>query len=118
MTVQVNHVEIPVPNLMNAKKFFDTVFGWDMDIESMGGSYGLVDIKDATSLGFPVKEKIPEFGIHVIFGVENIEATLKEIEANGGKIHKEKYVITPEIGYAAEFLDCFGNWLGLFAPPE
>lgn len=118
MTVKVNHVEIPVLDLEKAKMFFDSIFGWNMDITSMGPTYGLVNIQDGASLGFPQKEKIGEPGIQVIFGVENIEVTLKLIEENGGKIHKEKYLITPEIGHAAEFKDCFGTWLGLFSIPE
>ncbi len=50
--------------------------------------------------------------------VENIETTLKLIVDHGGKIYKEKYVITAEIGHAAEFKECFGTWLRLFSPLE
>ena len=64
------------------------------------------------------KIEIPEMGINIIFGVEDIEKTLDVITKNGGKVHTPKYQITPEIGFAAEFLDCFGNRLGLFSPPE
>lgn len=117
MTIQVNHVEIPILDLKKAKAFYDNIFEWKMDLESMP-EYGLVDIKDSASLGFPIVKKIPEMGINVIFGVPDIEKTLETIVENGGKVHTPKYQITPEIGYAAEFLDCFGNRLGLFSPPE
>ena len=116
MTVLVNHVEIPILDLKKAKSFFDAIFEWDMDIKSMP-DYGLVDMKNATSIGFPIQEKIPEIGINVIFGVEDIEECLKLVNKHGGKTHVPKYQITPEIGYAAEFLDCFGNRLGLFSAP-
>lgn len=116
MTIEVNHVEIPVLDLEKAKAFYDNVFDWKLDLETMP-NYGLADIKPV-SLGFPVAEKIPEFGINVVFGVPNIEKTLEAIVENGGKVHVPKYQITPEIGFAAEFLDCFGNRLGLFSPPE
>jgi len=117
MTIKVNHVEIPILDLEKAKSFFDPIFAWNMDLKTMP-DYGLVDLKDAVSLGFPLVKKIPEMGINVIFGVTNIKKTLETIVENGGKVHTPKYQITPEIGYAAEFLDCFGNRLGLFSPPE
>ncbi len=33
----------------------------------------------------------------------------------GGKRIREKYEIAPEIGYSAQFEDCFGNEFGLFS---
>ena len=115
--INVNHVEIPILNLEKAKEFYKSIFDWDMDIEVMP-NYGLVDRTEAVSLGFPVTDKIPESGLGVVFGVENIDATLESIVKNGGKIHSPKAQITPEIGYSAEFIDCFGNKLSLFSPPE
>lgn len=117
MKATVNHIEIPVLDLLKAKTFYKNIFGWDMDTESMGGSYGIVQEKGYASIGFPVKEKIPKRGIHVVFEVDNIDETLETIKKNGGKIEKVKYEIAPEIGCAGEFLDCFGNWLGLFSSP-
>ncbi|MHA2253989.1 MAG: VOC family protein [Candidatus Kariarchaeaceae archaeon] len=111
----VNHVEIPVTDIKKAKSFFDQVFGWNTDIEMMGPNYGIFDSKGTASIGFPVVDKIPEHGINIVFYADDINATLQTIEKAGGKIFKEKYQIAPEIGYAAEFLDCFGNRLGLFS---
>lgn len=116
MTIEVNHIEIPILDLEKAKTFYDSVFDWNLDLESMP-NYGLADIRPV-SLGFPLVEKIPEHGINVIFGVSDIDKLLETIVANGGKVHMEKYQVTPEVGYAAEFLDCFGNRLGLISPPE
>ncbi|MHA2272207.1 MAG: VOC family protein [Candidatus Hodarchaeales archaeon] len=114
MVAKVNHVEIPVLDLEKAKAFFSTIFGWQVDLESFEG-YGLVDIPDSVSIGLYKVEKIPDHGINVVFEVEDINQKLKEIEAQGGETLREKQEIAPDVGYSAQFKDCFGNELGLFA---
>ena len=111
----VNHVEIPITDIKKAKSFYDEVFGWNTDTESMGPTYGIVEREGSASIGLFQVEKIPDHGINVVFTAKDINETLKVVEKAGGKIHREKYQITPEIGYAAEFLDCFGNRLSLFS---
>ncbi len=114
MVVKVNHVEIPVLDLKKAKEFFDTIFMWNIDLEAMP-EYGLVELTGAASIGFFIVEIIPDHGINVVFEVEDIEQSLKEIIGAGGKVTREKYQISPEIGYSAQFQDCFGNEFGLFS---
>ena len=111
---KVNHVEIPILDLEEAKSFYDTVFHWDMDITSMP-DYGLVDDGTWVSLGFFLVKAIPPHGVNVVIEAEDIEAVLRIIEENGGSIVRGKYQIAPDIGYAADFLDVFGNQLSLFS---
>lgn len=114
MPVIVNHVEIPVLDLKKAKEFYETIFDWKVDLESMP-NYGLVELKDAASIGFFVVEKIHEHGVNVVFEVEDINQMLTEIKAASGKVKREKFEIALEIGYSAQFQDCFGNEFGLFS---
>ncbi|MHA2366182.1 MAG: VOC family protein [Candidatus Hodarchaeales archaeon] len=114
MVITVNHVEIPVLDLNKTKEFYKTIFDWNVDIESMP-NYGLVEIKDSASIGFFVVKKIPEHGVNVVFEVEEINQKLKEIKEANGKVKREKYEIAPEIGFSAQFEDCFGNEFGLFS---
>ncbi|MHA2402194.1 MAG: VOC family protein, partial [Candidatus Kariarchaeaceae archaeon] len=51
MVDKVNHVEIPVTDLDKCKAFYGPIFDWNIDLEMMP-NYGLVDIKDAVSIGF------------------------------------------------------------------
>lgn len=113
MAINVNHVEIPVLDLEKTKKFYQAIFEWNVDLESFN-NYGLVEIQNSASIGFYLVEKIPEHGINVVFEVEDIDQKLEEIKNTGGKIIKEKYEIAPEIGFSAQFKDCFGNELGLY----
>ena len=110
----VNHVEIPVIDLKKATEFYKAIFEWEVDLDTMP-NYGLVEIEGSASIGLFVVEKIPEHGINVVFEVEDIEEKLKQIAEAGGKVKREKYQIAPEIGYSAQFLDCFGNDFGLFS---
>ncbi|MFX1505894.1 MAG: VOC family protein [Promethearchaeota archaeon] len=114
MVTTVNHVEIPVLDLKKAKEFYQTLFEWNVDLESFN-NYGIVEIKNSASIGFYLVEKIPDHGINVVFEVENIEKKLKEIESAGGEIVREKYEIAPGVGFSAQFKDCFGNELGLYS---
>lgn len=110
----VNHVEIPVLELKKAKEFYEAIFEWKVDLEAMP-NYGLVDHKDSASIGIFVVEKIPDHGVNVVFEVEDIDQTLEEIKKAGGKVKREKFEIAPEVGYSAQFQDCFGNEFGLFS---
>ena len=114
MVITVNHVEIPVLDLKKAKEFYEGIFDWKVDSDAMP-NYGLVELKNAASIGFFVTEKIPDHGINIVFEVEDITQKLTEIMKAGGKIIREKYEIAPEIGYSAQFEDCFGNEFGLFS---
>ena len=110
----VNHVEIPVIDLKKATEFYKAIFEWEVDLDTMP-NYGLVEIEGSASIGLFVVEKIPEHGVNIVFEVEDIEEKLKQIAKAGGKVKREKYQIAPEIGYSAQFLDCFGNDFGLFS---
>ncbi|MFW9856182.1 MAG: VOC family protein [Candidatus Thorarchaeota archaeon] len=115
MVDYVSHVEIPVLNLEKAKSWYYSIFKWKIDIDSFP-DYGLTYFEDyKTSIGFFKVDRIPEKGINVVFEVANIEQKLLDIEEAGGKIIREKYLISEEVGYAAQFQDIFGNELGLHA---
>jgi predicted enzyme related to lactoylglutathione lyase len=114
MVIAVNHVEIPVIDLKKAVKFYKAIFDWKIDLDMMP-NYGLVELEGTASIGFFIVEKIPDHGVNVVFEVEDIDEKLKQITEAGGKVKREKYQIAPEIGYSAQFLDCFGNEFGLFS---
>jgi predicted enzyme related to lactoylglutathione lyase len=69
------------------------------------------------SFGLFKAESIPENKIVVTMEVEDIESTLKLVKEAGGKQTREKYEIAPEVGFAANFADCFGNAWGLHSQP-
>lgn len=111
----VSHVELPVKDFPKAKAFFEEIFNWKVDLESFP-NYGFVYLgedQNLTSVGLYKVKKNPPKGVNVVFEVENIDTALKNINKAGGSTVKEKQLISPEVGYSAQFKDVFGFEYGL-----
>ena len=119
MIGKFSHLEVPARDLQEAKHFFSTLFNWQNNFIEWSPEYFLVTSpngeKNGPSLGL---YKSDEFvmATKIVIEVENIEETLKVIKKEGGKILKEKFLISKEVGYAAYFTDLSGNQWGLFSP--
>ncbi|MHA2099679.1 MAG: VOC family protein [Candidatus Kariarchaeaceae archaeon] len=117
-----DHLEIPVTDMEKAKKFYGKVFQWNEEgvIQQWDENYILVNLGDGhSSFGLYKVDQVPqENKVVVTMRVDDIEAKLKEIESSGGKTTREKYEIAPEVGFAGNFKDPFGNVWGLHSPPE
>jgi len=114
----VNWFEIPVNDLDRATSFYETVFGYDLELHDMGplqmawfpmedegtGATGTLIKSDAYT---PSHE-----GSMVYFSVDDIDATLEKINENGGKTINEKMSIG-EHGFVAHFEDSEGNRVAL-----
>lgn len=112
----ISWVEIPTTNFERAVKFYNDVFKFDMkaqdyEHEKMAcfpGGEGAVIFAQ----GYEPSDK----GALVSLSVsDNIDNTLKRIEASEGQIVQPKKKIEAEgRGYFAIFIDCEGNKLGLY----
>jgi len=113
---KIVHIEIPAPDLEKAKEFYSKVFGWKVDMEpEMDYAVWSPPDEDAVGGGFSKSAKPSTEGALLHIGVDDIGAKLREIEAAGGKTVTPKTKISDEWGYYAEFLDVFGNKLGLWS---
>ncbi len=114
----VNWFEIPVKDIDKAKKFYQAVFDYNLDLQEMepykmalfpmvqdksGAAGALVQGQSYTPSGS---------GTVVYFSVDDIEETLRRINANGGKTVLPKKSIG-EHGFIAHFQDTEGNRLAL-----
>ena len=114
----VQWFEIPVEDMERAKTFYENVFGFELKVVPLGeftmawfpwvqGARG--------SAGTLVKANgyVPSHsGSMVYFGVEDIMATLANVEENGGKILRQKMSIG-EFGFVGHFQDSEGNRVAL-----
>lgn len=106
------HIEIPAKDHAATAKFYADLFGWAVNRDEalnytmfQGGNIGG---------GYPEIGAMSKAGEVVIYlGSEDIEADLKQIEAQGGKRLSEVVEI-PDNGYMAFFSDPAGNKLGLW----
>ena len=121
VTTQINAVnwfEIPVKDIERARKFYETVLNTKLTLE---------ELEPFTMAFFPMTLGVPgaagtlikgesyepsHAGTIVYFSVEDIEETLRRVNANGGKTLLPKKGIG-EYGFIAHFEDTEGNRLAL-----
>ncbi len=120
---KVIHFEIPVDDLVRAKNFYKTVFGWGLtSVPEM--EYTLIQTvevdestqmpKEAGAINGGMMQRADPFQNPIItVHVENIDAAMKQIESLGGKIVQGKMEV-PNMGITAYFQDTEGNVLGLW----
>ena len=122
MGVDANPVgwfEIPVSNMDQAKKFYETVFDFEIAITEMNGNVMgwfpmASDMIGAGGTLIKGKGYVPsaDKGVLIYFTAPDMENNLKRILENGGKILMERTSIG-EHGFIAIFIDCEGNRLAL-----
>lgn len=114
-------VEIPVTDMNRAKAFYDNVFGLDIQVQDFQGTlmgwFSYNEKKTGIS-GSLAKNKdyitSESHGAVVYFDSQDIDDTRSKVEANGGKIKKDKTQIAPDIGYMGLFIDSEGNRIALY----
>lgn len=114
----VNWFEIPATDLARAKKFYEAVLEAELSFNEMGPAkmaWFPMDPEAAGATGTLIQNEnyTPSYeGTLVYFSVEDIEATLARVNANGGKTLNPKMSIG-EYGFVAHFEDCEGNRVAL-----
>lgn len=114
----VIYFEIPVSNMERAIRFYQSVFQFDFQLETIDNNeMALFPFYDnATGIsGALAKGEVyipTNNGILIYFSTGNIQTTLQSAVSNGGQI---LYPITDNgIGLVAEFEDTEGNRIALF----
>ena len=110
MGAQVIHVEVVGKDGEGLQRFYENVFGWELDKNNPGG-YGLVRQGGLTG-GIGASQ---DGGAgHVTFYVDTADAaeTLRKVEAAGGRIIMPPTEVAPETTIAL-FADPEGHVVGL-----
>jgi predicted enzyme related to lactoylglutathione lyase len=117
-TNPISWFEIPVRDVGKARKFYERVFDMELTLEDMDGfnmAFFPMAENAPGAAGMLIKGETYEpshAGTVVYFSVEDIEETLRRINANGGKTLLPKKSIG-EYGFIAHFEDTEGNRLAL-----
>jgi len=118
MSHPIVHIELSAKDHKEAGKFYSSVFGWELREFPEMNYTTFSSGEDAVGGGFsPVSEEYPTGTVMVYINTDNLEATIKKIEANGGKLVTGKYEI-PGVGHMATFNDPTGNLVALLQPVE
>jgi uncharacterized protein len=120
MPGNATHFEIPADDVKRARKFYEQVFGWEIN-RLYGSDYLYIKTEkdgpkaphmERVTGGLDKRDKLLRH-VTVVFEVESIERTLKIVEKSGGKVVREKHPVE-DFGSSAYFRDSEGNVLGLF----
>lgn len=110
----ISHVEIPAENPTEVSAFYRDVFGWKIETNV---EHNYVTYQDGGSLrgGFerPGAPTYKQGRLLVYLATDDIDASLADVEAHGGKTVLPKTEI-PHVGSWAVFSDPAGNHIGLF----
>lgn len=122
---KVLHFEIPADDIERAKDFYGSIFGWQFQTTPIGdGEYTTIvttPVDEQTQLptepgaiNGEIMQRSPTGPSSPVIAidVDDIDRSLKEIEAQGGRVLTPKTSI-PGMGAFAYFEDPEGNTLGL-----
>jgi predicted enzyme related to lactoylglutathione lyase len=121
MTGRVVHFEVPFDDGDRARSFYKTAFGWDImpmpelnyTIVSTGPSGDQGPTEPGYIGGGMMERSDPFKGPVIIVDVDDINATLAQVEELGGKTVRPRQEIG-QMGFAAYFTDPEGNLMGLW----
>lgn len=124
MNSPVVHFEMPTKDKKRTVKFYEKVFGWDM--QQMGKEYGgyLMAMTTDSDKNGPKKPGAINGGFfdykdeegynvpHLVLSVEDLAKSMEDVRANGGKILNGPMDI-PNVGKYVSFKDSEGNIVGI-----
>ena len=118
----VNWFEIPVNDMNRAIRFYNLVFGYElesMDLGSLEMAMFPATSGDSGSKGSLIYS--PDYyepstkGTLVYFAISDIDKALSNVVEAGGKILMGKTLISEEYGYRGLMIDSEGNRIALHA---
>lgn len=119
-TNALNWFEIPAEDITRAKKFYQTIFGIDMqEMEMMGMHMAMFPWEGGSgkASGALVKSDMhqPSLSGTIVYlnGDPDLEMVLNKVEEAGGRVIMPKTMIDEQTGYMAFFVDSEGNRMGL-----
>ena len=110
----INHIEIQVASLKEAKKFYSTLFGLKVNILPQM-NYAMWEAAKEPGGGMVEAKKIKHGGTTVYFNVDNINTYLKKATELGGKVIEKKTAIGGDMGFYGLLQDPFGNKVGIWS---
>jgi len=121
----IGYFEIPADDVKRAKKFYTSLFGWDIGPTAMPGAMPpTVEYQDVKtgepregtlSMGGMYKRQMPGVPIIPYVVVENFDTVAAKVEKLGGKTIMPRMMV-PGVGLVAVIQDTEGNTIGFWEP--
>ncbi len=115
MAATFRHFAINADDVQRARRFYESVFGWRFDPWGPPDFYQIKNAGDGV-LGAlqgrrEIKPGVRMTGYEASLGVEDLAATIKAVEASGGRILMQPFRIVG-VGELIYFEDTEGNLVG------
>jgi len=112
---RIVHFEIPADDPQRAIKFYEKVFDWQIEKWDGPIEYWLIMTGEEDKPGIDgglARREDPTVGVENTIDVKNLDASLEDVKANGGKVIRPKMAVPGE-GWMAYINDTEGNIFGL-----
>jgi predicted enzyme related to lactoylglutathione lyase len=109
---KICYIELPSRDINESSAFYKIVFGWEIRTRGDGSVAFDDTVNEVSGTWRTDRKSATELGLLVHIMVDDIEASIKAVIDNGGKIVQPVGMEAPEI--TARFSDPSGNILGLF----
>lgn len=113
---KICYIELPAQNIEQSAEFYGKSFGWNIRKRGDGATAFDDAVGEVSGSWVRGRPPSPTPGLLFYIMVDSVEATLKTIVANGGKIVQPIGADAPEI--TARFSDPAGNVIGLYQEPS
>ena len=113
---KICYLEIPSSDVQRSVRFYESVFGWNVRKRNDGSVAFDDGAGEVSGTWVKGREPFTQPGILIYIMVDSVEATIKKVVEQGGKIVQPIGMDAPEI--TARFSDPTGNVLGLYQQPS
>jgi predicted enzyme related to lactoylglutathione lyase len=113
---KICYIEMPAKDVKQSANFYQQAFGWNIRQRGDGATAFDDTIGEVSGAWVLNRKPMTEVGLLFYIMVDDIEATVKKVVANGGKIVQAVGGDAPEI--TARFSDPAGNIVGLYQEPN
>lgn len=113
---KICYLEIPANTARASADFYAGIFGWKVR-ERGDGTLAFDDTGAVSGTWVKESDRTPDERTRVYIMVDSIAATLKQIEARGGRVQTPRTAIGTGMGAFAIFVDPVGNEFGLYEEP-
>ena len=112
---RIVHFEIPADDPERAIKFYEKVFDWQIEKWEGPIEYWLIMTGEEDKPGIDgglARREDPTTGVENTIDVKDLDASLANVKANGGKVIRPRIAV-PGVGWMAYIKDTEGNVFGL-----
>jgi len=110
---KICYLEIPANRADDSASFYSEIFGWKVR-ERGDGNLAFDDPSGVSGTWVKEEDRTPDERTRTYIMVDNIDESLKLIEARGGKVLTPRTQIRTSMGAFAAFSDPVGNEFGLY----